>query len=61
MVAQHYVASSQPLWWHNTNGGKGLLCMHVLRVCLVCGKGMVWEMSSHSGCYQKPMEICLGG
>ena len=38
-----YVASSQPLWWHNTNGGKGVLCMHVLRVCLVCGKGMVSE------------------
>jgi len=35
--------SSQPLWWHNTNGGQGVLCMHVLRVCLVCGKGMVWE------------------
>ena len=38
------VASSQPLWRHNTNGGKGVLCMHVLRVCLVCEKGMVWEM-----------------
>ena len=34
-----HVASSQPLRWHNTNGGKGVLCMHVLRVCLVWGKG----------------------